>query len=1104
MCATWSRGPVTAQRFAIYLSWLLVTSALLVHGQGISRTLNQINDDIKVVEDTGRRPFLALKDTTHADSEAVQRLYEQSGQASAIAYLLFAAARPLALAEGSSNALLLYLTPTVLRLYTSQSRRCSSPLARQLYDLSQGLYGTSKLQACHYDLYQALDAAFAWVRDNIALQLQEVPGQPLASAMWPDMTKSPAQKLTAAVAAALANPAKLGATALLVNASCGLSTSNFAALVPDISSALKQLHADLPLLQQLAESMHASRWSPGTSIDGDARRRALLEALEWMDRYSGSRDSMHDTNHRNGATKALRAAHMGLDGIRHRRSALTLPSNFYYTFPPSNFVISPPAQMSQLMVPLVFHIMLYKDGTTIGPAKYDQSLQYVQRLVQVANIMAQPAKIQLFIREVRNDPDAYPYLLLNDRATWLNIPLQNCTGTYCFTSSTFMYTSVWDYPRSVNVFIASDSTVGVPLGYAYVGGSDVFPESGHVFVSWDSISFDGSNSLALYDDGPNTLLHEMFHHFGLDHPFDYSTSASGQCQDGDYVLDTPASLYPISSSRFFSTAQAYCMELFWGQYGGDWDATYTRWSSTLGIPATDMNAWADSCPALAGYDELGNYMTYNTPVCFAALGHFTPAQVQRAMLITSELNPVLYAWGQYYAQNAAPPPPMASPPPELFNNTCRSTAKSACPCKAAWQLSGTWYSYCDRTGSTNALTCEVVDPSTCADCTGSPCILACAGTARICKRPPAPTTKMPPPPPPRPPSPPPMPPPPPPRTIPSACKKARSGCDCRSTWSFRGLYYSYCASPLGDGEFWCQVSSSCSFFNNSLPYHKCAANLTVAYCGGRVTFSTTRVAPAPPSPPPSLYPQPPPAPTGPVATVSGQVVINASCGLLSTNLTGLRDSLLEALAQALQVSKSYINITSMACGSIIVDYVVSFPAGATISQVNSVAAAAGSLQSNFASTWGGIISSKSTGVNVFQPSVLCGAESGGFCSPPPPPPSQSSSIPVKWVVIGVVAGVVGVVLLALVVIVIVVYTKRKPRVAPNNQLDQQQRSAVTAAWTSPAGGSTQSVPASGLEASPVQPEYQPAAQYPPAQYPPAQYPPAQYPPAQYPPAQYTS
>jgi hypothetical protein len=126
----------------------------------------------------------------------------------------------------------------------------------------------------------------------------------------------------------------------------------------------------------------------------------------------------------------------------------------------------------------------------------------------------------------------------------------------------------------------------------------------------------------------------------------------------------------IRGSRFFTKATDYCLEVFWGRYRGDWDATYQRWSTTLGIPDLDRNAWADSCRRNPGFDELGNYMTYNAPVCFAALGHFTVEQAQRAHYITSEVNPVMYAWGQYFAATAPPPPPQVSPPPEAVNATC--------------------------------------------------------------------------------------------------------------------------------------------------------------------------------------------------------------------------------------------------------------------------------------------------------------------------------------------------------------------------------------------------------------------------------------------------
>ncbi len=56
--------------------------------------------------------------------------------------------------------------------------------------------------------------------------------------------------------------------------------------------------------------------------------------------------------------------------------------------------------------------------------------------------------------------------------------------------------------------------------------------------------------------------------------------------------------------------------------------TPSRWSTNLGIPVEDMNAWADSCPNQPGYDQLGNWMTYSSGACYAALGHFTLGQVR--------------------------------------------------------------------------------------------------------------------------------------------------------------------------------------------------------------------------------------------------------------------------------------------------------------------------------------------------------------------------------------------------------------------------------------------------------------------------------------------
>ncbi|GFR51617.1 hypothetical protein Agub_g14043 [Astrephomene gubernaculifera] len=721
------------------------------------------------------------------------------------------------------------------------------------------------------------------------------------------------------------------------------------------------------------------------------------------------------------------------------------------------------------MIPMIFHIMLYKDSTgATAPAKYDQALSYAQRMVRVANYMAKPTNIQFFIKEVRNDATLYPNLLLADRSKWLAAPSSSCTGSYCFSDSTYMSKLVADFPRSINVFVASDSTSGVPLGYAYVPGSDLYPEFGHIFVTWDSLSADGSNSLSLYNDGPNTLLHEAFHHLGLQHPFGATNGASTSCVDGDYVIDTPATLAPATSSSFYSTAQAYCMELFWGRYGGDWDAAYTRWSTTLGIPDTDINTWADTCPTLAGYDELGNYMTYNTPVCFAALGHFTAAQVQRVHYMTSELNPILYSWGQYYAQNAAPPPPMASPPPEYYTNICRAT-KNNCACKSSWTYNGNTYSYCDRTGSSNSLSCEVATPGSCADCSSgssSTCILSCTGTARQCEKSLAPGFSAPPPPPPRPPSPPPLPPPPPPRSVPAACQKSISGCDCRSTWEYDGHYNSYCASPDGDPRLWCQVSYTCASFNNSNPYQYCSAAINTSYCGGEVYFSTLRSTPLPPLPPPSLTPRPPPALSPPsppprppspppappppvvyVAEVRGSLTLNAACALLSNAIDAqaLNASLASELARVLAVPLSYVRVTGLACGSVVADYTVAFPSGATASQVLAVSSATASLSGQISTSYGAAISSSSGGVTVMQSSLLCpaGTAPSSVCpgspppsprppSPPAPPPSPPKATKRQKlaIIIGVaVAGVVALVIVLTLLVYCIIRMKKANHLA---------------------------------------------------------------------------
>ncbi|PNW83730.1 hypothetical protein CHLRE_05g240900v5 [Chlamydomonas reinhardtii] len=1055
----------------------------------------------KYVEDSVSRPFLKVADPGDVDAATALRVYEQGAQVASIAYLLQGAADSLSKSPGSSNALLPYLDPTILRLYSAGPHRCNSHTAELLYDLSAVLYGSTQLQACHYALYQSLRSVFAWVRDNTPLALVQPPGQPDARVALPDPDLTSHLELVLAVAAALGDPEQLGGeTAELVQGSCGLSREAFAGVVPQVAAALAALHQDLPLLQDIAATLHERHWDPEVSEGpGDpsqqrrrGRRMLWLEpgrAVEVFDDALTDPESQPDLEAALGAAAAAedfdvtirrRAARRGGGGAAagaRRLLATGASGSITYTMPPSTFTIAAPATLPKLFIPIVFHIMQYKEtnGTT-GPVNFAQALTYVNRMVRITNYMAKPMNVQFYTSQVRNDAATYPYLTLPDRNTWLNLPVCTSGTLNCLNTESYVAPLLVDWPRSINVFVASDSLAGtnVPLGYAYVPGSDLKAVNGHVFITWDTLSTDGSNKLSIYNDGPNTLLHELFHHLGLQHPFGPTNDAANSCSDDDYVVDTPTTLGSASSSSFIATASAYCMETFWGVYGGDWDATYTRWSSSLGIPEGDMNSWADSCPTQAGYDELGNYMTYNTPVCFPALGHFTRGQAEMAHYVSAELNPVMYSWGQYYAAVSPSPPPAASPPPEAYTNICKATTKN-CACKATWSLNGNSYAYCDRTGSSNSLTCEVADPASCADCASfgtAQCILQCTGTARQCRKSLAPGTFAPPPPPPRPPSPPPMPPPPPPRAIPALCMKAANGCKCRSSWRFNGQYWSYCASPDGDKTLWCQVESTCAGFNVSTAYQYCDTSLTLASCKVQeVFFSQTRnppwppAPPASPSPPPDLRPRPPPSPVSPpppsppptasppppvtVASINASVTINANCTVLSVagNQDALRSNLTAELSRILAVPGGYITIWSFACGSIVANYTVAFPSGTTAAQVDTVKNAASTVpaaaSAAFTSAWGTVTTSSSGNVVVLQPAQLCpaGSPASALCpaSPPPPPgtllvPTPSPSPAKKKIalpmaaIIGIAAGG-GVLLLAILIIIIVCACRSGPKPA---------------------------------------------------------------------------
>ncbi|GLC49625.1 hypothetical protein PLESTB_000268700 [Pleodorina starrii] len=833
-------------------------------------------------------------------------------------------------------------------------------------------------------MYKALQAAFAWVRDHCPLQQQDVAvlGQPpeTTAALWPDLSSSSSSSttnttnttrscivdLTAAMTATLTgDPSsaasgggatfgdisptslqqqqQLAEAGMALSLSCRMAPPDFAALLPDVVTVLRGLHADLPLLQQLLDEMHETRWggtqlrppssspsssssstststsaaawdgsdssdgSGGSGGDDDGKLMALhqiyppdvLLQLGAAAKAAGDRGALQlvaaslaklgvgmdaipagggggadgdadnmvltDEDYKGdpvpadignllglglGAAKAA-VYHATMDthpdggaaaGGRRRLQQSAWP--YVYTMPPEgSYVKYGPEVMPRLRIPLVFHILLYRDtaaGGGLGPAMYDQAPGMVDRMVRLANQLSNPGNIEYWVKEVRNDPVKYPDLILADRATWMASPKRELR------SRSFVDRLAYDWPRSINIFVSADTSGSSVLGYAWVPSSDSNPTYGLVYLTWDTVSTSGFNSRSQYDDGSQTLVHEILHHMGLYHTF---PDSGMPCDvDGDYIEDTPITARPVSSSSFYYKSVNFCIDLFRGKYGSNWDAAYEARSRTLGAPAEDVNSWADSCPGRAGYDEIGNFMTYTSAVCNIAVGHMTQGQARRAHLMTSGINPVLYYWAQYYAQQVAPPPPEAvvlasppwpGPPPPIDN--CKTTAYG-CACKSTWYYLGKPMSYCAQLSSTSsALWCEPQDFSTCSGCDPSGCIQQCKGNPTSCSQPPSPSP--PPSPPPRPPSPSPRPPPPPPDERPPECKRSISGCECRAFWPTNDGYGSYCA-PIGGILLACYVSPTCPTFSIS-PFQYCAPWLTQEYCKSDIiSFSTIRPQPA--------------------------------------------------------------------------------------------------------------------------------------------------------------------------------------------------------------------------------------------------------------------
>lgn len=74
--------------------------------------------------------------------------------------------------------------------------------------------------------------------------------------------------------------------------------------------------------------------------------------------------------------------------------------------------------------------------------------------------------------------------------------------------------------------------------------NDKYTEYGTVYMAWDTLDAGpgGRNNLESYNEGAAMLLHELFHHLGLQHTFGTQPDdvRYNTCSDDDGVADTPS------------------------------------------------------------------------------------------------------------------------------------------------------------------------------------------------------------------------------------------------------------------------------------------------------------------------------------------------------------------------------------------------------------------------------------------------------------------------------------------------------------------------------------------------------------------------------------
>lgn len=626
------------------------------------------------------RSFLPIDISSNASNAAVAVQYDQLATLNPALYALSVVISTL------DNSTMFDANVLKVYLQAKYPPRSSNVIAK-IFNVAQRLQVSPKYQSFIYQISTSFVDVFKYIRDNYSKISTGRRHMLAANAAEPIYF----QVLQAFVRDALQKDVLSGATADLTTM---FGFDELVALIVDTFDVIRNLLGDEDNIAAVARTWHSE-----TSPSKDAPSNAVDMATNTTLPLRGTPVRYNPTVVGEDGDSLIVPVYNS--GSATGRRLLDIPM-------PDGFTPAQPSDLPRLLVPVVFHIMLYQNSDgSYGPPNYQNAMAMAQRLVAVSNVRLNPSRFQLFVSEVRNNPVAYPYLNQGGgRDKWLSCSNGGFTYDLC---PDFFRPAAADFPRSVNFFVIGENGPTDWVGYAFAPGDQFDPMWGHIVLTWTTFSTDGINNRASFEGGAQTLVHELVHHLGMQHTF---SEGDTPCRDTDAIADTPITAGPVWLQPFNQKAYLACMAVWNSQYKGSWDLSQAASAARGSIPTTDQNSWADSCPAAPGLDELGNYLTYSYDICFTAVGHLTPGQITAIHRITYENNPILYTWGQYYALNPppgavpaspppppppSPPPPGRSPPPPPVNRPVPSGGcgtESGCQCRASWDYNGATYSGC--------------------------------------------------------------------------------------------------------------------------------------------------------------------------------------------------------------------------------------------------------------------------------------------------------------------------------------------------------------------------------------------------------------------------